>query len=158
MRGRLVCLGLAEEGLHRLLAAERRGSVMRGTSMRFPAETIEANCCDDEFVARVWLSAPADHSVRYVTLARCLQPGSDDRVYVECDDQARCGHDLVSGWLLRRDQLRLELTPAGARALGLGEDVEVIVAPKPQPTEELWELRKALAVIFLGTRIYREDL
>jgi hypothetical protein len=126
--------------------------------MRLLAETIEANCCDEEFAARVWLSAPAHHPVRYLTLARCLQPGADDRAYVECDDQARCAHDVVSRCVLRRDELRLELTPVGARALGLGEDLNVIVALKPQPIEGLWELRKALAVIFLGTRTYREEL
>jgi hypothetical protein len=120
--------------------------------MRVAAETIEASCCDDEFVARVWLSAPADHSVRYVTLSRYLQPGEDDRVYIECGEQARCGHDLVSRCFLRRDELRLELTQAGARVLGLGDDVDLIVTIKPQAIADLWEMRRALAVIFLGSQ------
>jgi hypothetical protein len=126
--------------------------------MRFAAHVIEANCCDDEFIARIWLSTPHDNRTRYLRLARCIQPDADDRVYVECDDQARCGHDAVSRCLLRRDELCLELTPEGARALGLGADVALSVTFKPQPVEDLWELRRALAVIFLGKGVYREAL
>jgi hypothetical protein len=59
---------------------------------------------------------------------------------------------------LRREKLQFETTQDGARTLGLGDDPSIIVTLGPQPIEALWELRKALAVIFLGTHIYREDV
>jgi hypothetical protein len=87
-----------------------------------------------------------------------LAPAETTVCTSEVDDQARCGHNLVSGCLLRREELQFELTQEGARALELGGDLRIVVTLEPRPIKALWELRKALAVIFLGMRIYREDL
>jgi hypothetical protein len=127
--------------------------------MQFTAEQIDANCCDDEFTAwAYWGAGLGKGEPRYVALARSINPDEDDGIYLERDDQIFCCKNGVLRCVLRCDSIRFELSVEGAEGLGLGGDSEIVIAMKPRPIVELWELRKALAVIFLGTGNHREDL
>lgn len=127
--------------------------------MRFLADELDGCSCDEEFLATFWASTRRDgeSSVQYLAICRRIEPGGDGSVQAERDDQSWTADDPVLRATLHADHLDIELTAKGQADLGL-RDPSIRVDFRPRPIRELWELRKALAVIFLGHPGYREHL
>lgn len=123
--------------------------------LRFLADQVTFNACDDEIIAYVYLSAVGLPEDSYLMISRCLDSRTKSDVFLEYDDQAQVARGGVLRCRVQDGSLTLEIEQKAAEALGLPEVRRIVVDFELAPGS-LIELRHALAAIFAKSGVYEE--
>jgi len=123
--------------------------------LRFRADEVTFEACDDEYVAHVFLNGATGPEKHYLMISRHVTPGKESGVFLEYDDQTGVAQDGIARCQLRSDGLTLELQQKAADALGVS-NVRRIVVDFDMAATSIPELRKALAAIFADRAIYQD--
>lgn len=125
--------------------------------LRFRADEVVFEECDDEYVAHVFLRSMVSPEKHYLMINRSVNPRKKSEVFLEFDDQSQVAHGGVVGCELRSDGLTLELAERTAAALGI-PNVRQVMVDFELAWGSLSELRRALAAIFADHDRYQDKI
>jgi hypothetical protein len=123
--------------------------------LRFQADQITFEPCDDENVAHVFLRSTTPPQKHYLMINRSVDSRKKSEIFLEYDDQSKVARGGVAKCQLRDASLTLEIEEVTAEALGIPE-VRCIIIDFDLGWAPLRELGHSLSAIFADFGVYED--